>query len=194
MANDPTEVYVPDLVMGRKGRSPARWAYHKDHFEYDPDTDTYRCPQGKRLSFAYQEVQKQRGNRVIRVYQCHAEGAGTFSECLNCPHFGECTRDRSGRRIKIGPQDQLLKGHRMKMRSEQAKAKMSLRAAVVEPVFAILGEHLGLRRFWLCHVFDLRRGLQNARAEWHLLCAAHNLKKIWRFCWLPAMKTANRRA
>jgi len=73
------------------------------------------------------------------------------------------------------------------MRTEQAKARMRLRAAVVEPVFAILREHLGLRRF-------LRRGLENARAEWHLLCAAYNLKKIWRLCWLPAMRMANTRA
>jgi len=173
VANESTEVYVPDPVMGRKGRSSPRWAYHKDHFEYDPDTDTYRCPEGKRLSFAYQDVQKRRGNRVIRVYQCH--------ECLHCPHFGECTRDRSGRRIRIGPQDELLKRHRQKMRTEQAKAKMRLRTAVVEPVFAILREHLGLKRF-------LRRGLENARAEWLLLCAAYNLRKIWRLSWLPAMK------
>jgi len=176
VANEPTEVYVPDPVMGRKGRSPARWAYHKDHFEYDPDPDTYHCPEGKTLSFAYQTVQKRRGNRVIRVYQCH--------ECLHCPHFGECTKDRSGRRIKIGRQDELLKSHRKKMATEEATAKMKLRSAVVEPVFGILREHLGLRRF-------LRRGLENARAEWFLLCAAYNLKKIWRLCWFPAMKMTN---
>ena len=176
IANEPTDVYVADPVMGRKGRSSPRWAYHKDHFEYDADADTYRCPEGKALSFAYQDVQKRRGNRVIRVYQCH--------ECLNCAHFGECTRDRSGRRIRIGPQDELLKRHRQKMRTEEAKAKMKLRSAVVEPVFGIIREHLGLRRF-------LRRGLENARAEWLLLCAAYNLRKIWRLCWLPAMKIAN---
>jgi len=179
VANEPTDVYVPDPVMGRKGRSSTRWPYHKDHFEHDPDTDTYRCPEGKALTFAYQTVQKRRGNRVIRVYQCH--------ECLRCPRFGECTKDRSGRRIRIGPQDELLKRHRKKMATEEARAKMKLRTAVVEPVFAILREHLGLKRF-------LRRGLENARAEWYLLCAAYNLRKIWRLCWFPAMKMANRPA
>jgi transposase len=60
------------------------------------------------------------------------------------------------------------------MRSAIAKEHMKRRSAVVEPVFAVLKEHLGLRRF-------LRIGLENASAEWHLSCAAHNLRKMWRY-------------
>ena len=53
---------------------------------------------------------------------------------------------------------------------------MKQRGAVVECVFGILREQLGLTRF-------LGRGLENARARWQLLCAAYNLRKIWRVWW-----------
>ena len=53
---------------------------------------------------------------------------------------------------------------------------MKQRGAVVECVFGILREQLGLTRL-------LGRGLENARAEWQLLCAAYNQRKIWRVWW-----------
>jgi len=31
----------------------------------------------------------------------------------------------------------------------------------------------------------LLRGLANVKAEWRLLCIAHNLRKLWKFWWRP---------
>lgn len=160
----PTDLYVADPEMGRR-KGPCS-PFHKDAFRYEPDTDTFVCPQGQVLPFEHQYRDKQHGGRPIRVYRCHA--------CHECPHFGSCTRDRRGRAVRVRPQEQLLRRHREKMRGEQAKAFMRQRSAVVEPVFGVLREHLGLSRF-------LRRGLDNVRAEWQLLCAAYNLRKIWKW-------------
>ena len=48
------------------------------------------------------------------------------------------------------------------------------RKAVVEPVLGQIKEGRGFRRFLL-------RGLEKVSAEWSLLCAAHNLLKLYRF-------------
>jgi hypothetical protein len=41
----------------------------------------------------------------------------------------------------------------------------------VEPVFGQIKENRGFRHF-------LRRGLENVRGEWALVCTAHNLLKL----------------
>ncbi|HOG46911.1 MAG TPA: transposase, partial [Anaerolineae bacterium] len=65
----------------------------------------------------------------------------------------------------------------------QGKDMMKQRSATVEPVFGIMREHMGLTRF-------LRRGLENVRAEWSLLCAAHNLPVIWNAWWCRTQQQA----
>jgi transposase len=161
-----TDLYVTDPALRRAQAQPETSPFHKDAFRYQAESDTYLCPERHTLRLEYQSRDKRHGGRVIRVYRCH--------ECHTCPHFGLCTKDRHGRGIRIRQQEHLLRRHRDKMGSETANAYMKQRAAVVEPVFGILKEHLGLRRF-------LRRGLENVRAEWQLLCAAYNLRKLWRY-------------
>lgn len=50
---------------------------------------------------------------------------------------------------------------------------MRQRAAVVEPVFGIMKLQMSLDRFRL-------RGSEAVKAEWHLLCAAYNLRKLFK--------------
>jgi len=170
LAQRPTTAYIADPKLRGK-RSPQRWAYHKDHFVYDRASDTYTCPAGQRLTYAFTQTKKHYGNRKVRVYACH--------DCQNCPHAAECTPSAKGRRIRVTPQDALLQAHRERLGSEPAKQAIRRRGAVIECVFGILREHLGLNRF-------LRRGLDNVRAEWKLLCAAFNLHKLYHH-WRCAM-------
>ena len=58
--------------------------------------------------------------------------------------------------------------------SESGRARYSLRKAVVEPVFGQIKEVRGIRRFRL-------RGLERASGEWKLICATHNLLKLFRY-------------
>ena len=60
-----------------------------------------------------------------------------------------------------------------KLRTERGKSLYRLRGQTVEPVF---GQVKTVRR---CDRF-MRRGLESARSEWKLLCATHNLLKLWR--------------
>ncbi len=64
---------------------------------------------------------------------------------------------------------------RMKARLETARgrSKYQLRKQSVEPVFGILKEAMGFRRFLL-------RGLEKVQGEWQLVCLAYNCKRLHR--------------
>jgi hypothetical protein len=61
-----------------------------------------------------------------------------------------------------------------KLASEAGRDLYRKRKAIVEPVFGQIKECRGFRRFSL-------RGLEGAQAEWAIVCAAHNLLKLFRF-------------
>ncbi len=67
---------------------------------------------------------------------------------------------------------------RHKLRTVEGQAVYKLRKAVVEPVFGQIKEQRGFRRFLL-------RGLAKVEAEWKMICATHNLLKLFRSGWSP---------
>jgi transposase len=167
-----SDVYVPDRRATRKD-APAKNPYHKEHFVYDADSDTFICPLGQRLPYLRSE---QRLGRTARIFQCRT--------CAGCPAqaSGECTKSQGRRIIQYG-HEAVLQAHAAKMQTEAARTIMRRRSATVEPVFAVFREHLGLVRFLL-------RGLENVKAEWRLLSIAHNLRKLWKLWWRPKLVRA----
>ena len=154
------------LVMSERYGESVRGSYFKDQFVYDETTDSYRCPEGQVLPF--RSMRTANGKTLVRLYRasrvvCHA-----------CPAFGVCTKDKhAGRALWIGPADVLLRRHRAWMATDGARALYARRKGLIEPVFGILKEQLGGRRFLL-------RGLANVRAEFALLAVAFNLRTLWR--------------
>jgi hypothetical protein len=64
------------------------------------------------------------------------------------------------------------------VRTPAGRALYARRQGIVEPVFGQSKEGRGFRRF-------LRRGLDNMRGAWRLVCVTHNLLKIWRHACAP---------
>jgi IS5 family transposase len=62
---------------------------------------------------------------------------------------------------------------RRKLRSAAGRAVYERRKATVEPVFGVLKEQRGMRRFRL-------RGLARVGIELALACTAYNLTRLWR--------------
>ena len=62
---------------------------------------------------------------------------------------------------------------RKALATAEGKARYALRQTTVEPVFGQIKEARGIRRFRL-------RGLLNVTSEWKLICATHNLLKLFR--------------
>ena len=151
------------VLMPEAQESKRHHPYHKEHFSYSADTDSYLCPQSQELT--YRGISRKKGYQA-RVYRAK----GTV--CQRCPAFGICTKDGHGRSIKVGPHEEILGRHRALMDTEEAKELYKLRKHLVEPVFGILKEQLKARRFLL-------RGLANVRSEWVLISTAFNLRSLY---------------
>jgi hypothetical protein len=63
---------------------------------------------------------------------------------------------------------------RSKVLTEDGRARYGLRKETVEPVFGQIKRCMGLRQFSM-------RGVDACEAEWSLVCAAHNLLKLFRY-------------
>ena len=62
-----------------------------------------------------------------------------------------------------------------KLETKAGAAIYAARKGIVEPVFGQIKQARGFRRFSL-------RGFEKVQAEWALVCAAHNLLKMYRAC------------
>jgi transposase len=62
-----------------------------------------------------------------------------------------------------------------KLMTKVGRAIYALRKTTVEPVFGQIKEGRGFRRFLL-------RGYEKVQSEWALVCATHNLLKLYRVC------------
>jgi hypothetical protein len=76
------------------------------------------------------------------------------------------------------PEASVAEQMRHKLRTAEGQTVYKLRKAVVEPVFGQIKEGRGFRRFLL-------RGLVKVQAEWKMICATHNLLKLFRCGWSP---------
>jgi transposase len=156
------------VVMPEAQQQAVADPFHKEHFAYDTATDTFTCAAGHPLPYRGTKARTERP--AMRVYR------GTAAVCRACPHFGDCTKDaRQGRALEVGPHEAALRARRAWMATDEAQTLVRQRKAVVEPVFGVLKEELGARRFLL-------RGRANVDAEWTLLATALNLRtcvRLW---------------
>ena len=155
------------LVMPESSRRRAQHhPCHKDRFIYDQCNDSCLCPHGQTLTPV--GAMRSPNGRLRRVYRASA------ATCQACPAFGVCTNDLlNGRALTIGPHDAVLRRHRTWMSTREAQKISKRRKQLIEPVFGIIKEQQGARRFLL-------RGLVNVAAEWTLLATAFNLRTLWR--------------
>jgi len=154
------------LVMTERYIDMTQGPYFKDQFLYQPDTDSYVCPEGQILHFRGLRQNKRLSSNQYRVYGV------SRTVCRACPAYGVCTKDKhGGRALWIGSSDRLLNEHRQWMKTDEARSLYARRQQLIEPVFGILKEQLGARRLLL-------RGLVNVRAEFTLMSTAFNLRTL----------------
>jgi hypothetical protein len=79
-------------------------------------------------------------------------------------HPGQDKRNLTGR---------LTKAMRLKLRRAGRRSRYRLRKQIVEPVFGQVKEARGFRQFLL-------RGIDKVKAEWAMICTAHNITKLAR--------------
>ena len=129
------QVAMPESSRGMALDHP----YHKDRFTYDADSDIYRCPQGQGLSLVRGRFSRK---TTKQMYQAPKE------TCQACRVAAAClTRGSPRRSLTISPHDAALRRHRAWMATDEARSALSRRKYLVEPVFGIIKEQQGVRRF-----------------------------------------------
>jgi transposase len=145
--------------------------YHSSQFHYDAQRDVCICPQQQALVFTRE---KDRRGQTVREYRCR---------CKDCPVVSRCTRDPKGRSIEIGPHHAVTVAMRQTLASEEGKARLRRRAAIIEPRFAAVKARQGFRRWTV-------RGLEKVKAQWGWVCLSANLQVLFRRWLTGAMKWA----
>ncbi len=156
------------IVMPESQDQALKNPYHKDYFSYDERSDSYHCPRGQTLHFLSAKVSRRKPRRVY---------GGLGSICVKCEAFGLCTKNkRNGRELEIGLYEAEIRRHRKWMATDTAQEAYQQRKELIEPSFGIIKEAMGIRRFLL-------RGLNNVRAEASVLATVFNLRtlySVWR--------------
>jgi len=83
------QAHIPDLGKANRKRIAKQNIFHDDQFQYDPQSDTYRCPADKLLK--PKTLHKQRDSR---------DYAAPKKVCAACELQEQCTKNKSGRTIK----------------------------------------------------------------------------------------------
>jgi transposase len=137
-----------------------------ENMPYDEAQDVFTCPNGKLLHYKathrYHTDNHYESKRS--KYVCE--------DCSQCPLKAQCTKAEGNRQIQVSFRLwQMRTQAKEKLLSVQGTTLCKQRSMDVETVFGRIKQDWGFRRFLL-------RGLENVKAEWGLLCIAHNLAKL----------------
>jgi transposase len=158
----------PENREKESGDDEAPAQFERVHFEYDPASDSYRCPAGETLRFSHIKKKKQKcGTKIIHVYKRVG--------CKDCRLASRCLkRSPNCRSLERPAREDLVVAMNERLGSELGKTVYRKRKTSVEPAFGVMKTVMRFREFLL-------RGLPGVRAEWLLACGAFNLRKICAF-------------
>lgn len=142
--------------------------FNPDNWMYDEETDTYTCPNQKRLEYQYYSVRKDRAGfqKELKIYECE--------DCSGCPFRSSCTKAKEGnnRKLMVNEKWEQQKEYvRAKLSEEKTSAIYRKRKIDVEPVFGFLKANLRFTRFSV-------RGKSKVENEMGLALMAVNLRKF----------------
>jgi transposase len=141
----------------RKGQIP------KSDFRYDAERDVYICPAGQSLKCF-------RSNPSKKQYRSKG------SVCKDCPFKAECISKGKVRLITRYPNEEARARNLARCKTAEGKRALSRRKYVVEPPFAHMKQHGGLRRL-NCRTLDrVTVKFVIGAIAWNLLKVAENMR------------------
>lgn len=144
---------TPVVPMPQPSQTSAAGCYPKTVFSYDPDSDTYRCPAGERLT-------RYKHDRKLQIDYY------TTKACEHCPLRASCTRSRRRTIARSWFADAAARAHERALSNPQL---MRLRAATAEHPFGNL-------KAMLRGGFSVRT-LAKVKGEMALAVLTYNLKR-----------------
>ena len=149
------------LVPPAEGKKPNGNPYATQHFHYDLQEQTVTCPRGQVLD---REGHTMKAGVRVERYRCH---------CRDCPVRSQCTQDPKGRQIEVRPHTAVVQNMRARLKEPLAAAQWAQRGGIVERCFAQIKQHDRFRRWTV-------KGLESVRTQWALICAAVNLRTLYK--------------
>lgn len=146
--------HVP--VLDRKRQTDGKFT--RDAFVYDPEADSFTCPQGAKLKLraVHQDTQ-------VKRYKAPAPA------CRDCPIKADCTDAPTRSLVRL--MDEEAREHVRALAETDAFAASRAKRKKVEMLFAHLKRNFGFRRLKL-------RGIKGAAEEFLLAATAQNLKRL----------------
>ena len=156
------QAHIPDLGEFSVKRKEKLKIFSEDRFEYDPQSDTYRCPAGNHLK-----------PKSLRFHRQSRDYAAPRKICASCSLREQCTKNKSGRTIKRHLRQEELERMRGASRSAKAKRDIQARQHLMERSYA--------RGTW--YGFDRARWRRLWRVEIqeYLIAAIQNIEVLVRY-------------
>ena len=141
------KAHMPAIEQSHRGSGKQEGIFSKEHFSYDPQTDTFLCPGGKVLN-----------RRHYYKSRMHYEYKASPETCNQCELKGQCTRAKDGRTLKRHERQDDLDLMLEEAKSRNAKRDIKTRQHISERSFARSTPH-GLkrarwRRVWRMQIQD----------------------------------------
>lgn len=139
-----------------------------------PKESTYTCPNGRTLNYRGTEWLSSASKSRQALSLPRRKGWHYKSnDCSNCTMSTQCLLPKTKvRSLLRDPEVEPIKERtRERFRTAEGREKYKKRMYTVEPVFADIKEHRGMRRFLL-------RGINGVKTEWKWACLTHNLLKV----------------
>lgn len=140
--------------------------FHRDHFKYNKQADSFQCPLGREMKFKEEKKEATRNGyfQTVSKYQCVS--------CKGCSYAGECKKAKGRRTIQVNWN---LERHKKIMKnnlnSEQGIELRKQRGVDVESVFGDIKSNQNYTKFLL-------RGKEKVSVEMALICMSHNCRKV----------------
>lgn len=135
--------------------------YSKSHFTYDANLDCYFCPEGYRLG--YHSTDRETGNRQYRITN--------ERHCINCKHYGQCTKAKRGRKIVRLSNEEMKQKLEAQYQETTSQEIYNRRKCRAEHPFGHIKRNLKTDGFLL-------RGQDGVQAETSLLATCFNIARM----------------
>jgi hypothetical protein len=159
---------ITPYIRVKESLAPKSNLYGIEKFRFVPETNSYQCPEGKRLTYV----------GINSINRTHVYVA-TPKRCRDCPQKAQCTTGRY-RQIAIHVHEPVRQRARERTKGPAFAAAQRQRRKV-EALFAELKNQIGLRRVRL-------RRLKHVREQFFLAATAQNLKRLARFLRMKSLR------
>ena len=142
--------------------------YHKDHFEYDYESDAFKCPEGNYLHFfgKYIEPHKdpEKPDKIKRLYN-------NYEACKHCPSRNKCCSPSQTHKTITEYGSEMQKAMNYKMEKQEYKCEYAKRSSVEGP-FGIFKEQFQIEK-------EVVIGMIKTEERINLDALAYNLIRLY---------------